>query len=449
MNKILILGGGIAGLSAGYFLSKSNKSVKIYEKLDTYGGLCGGFTVASKHGDFWFDYGPHFCFSNNSEVKRLFFNSSERIKHIPKPLNYYNGFWIKHPAQNNLYGLPLEVKISCIKDMVKSLYIKNKISNFEDWLKAQYGEYFTYNFSNKYTRKYWAIESKYLSTNESFVGKRFYLPNLDEILQGSMTDDTPITYYAKSMNYPKKGKFKSFLNDLKNNVNINFNKEVVRIDTKNQIIYFNDGSCEGYNTLISTIPLPELVRIIKDVPKKVIKAANQLKATSMYLVSLGFRKDINIKELWYYIYDEDKKFARIYLPHKKSLNNVPKNCSSLQVEICFSDFIGLGIETTNVEEVLIKHVKEKIFEMGIIDSLDDIVCEDCRLWKYANIIFYKGMEKNRDIVLDYLNSIKLYSCGRFGEWDYLWSDQSFLSGKKIASIITQEDIKDSAIDNPK
>jgi len=31
--------------------------------------------------------------------------------------------------------------------------------------------------------------------------------------------------------------------------------------------------------------------------------------------------------------------------------------------------------------------------------------------------------------------MNIKSCGRFGEWDYLWSDQSFMSGKKAADKI--------------
>jgi hypothetical protein len=41
------------------------------------------------------------------------------------------------------------------------------------------------------------------------------------------------------------------------------------------------------------------------------------------------------------------------------------------------------------------------------------------------------MESNRQIVIDYLNSMNIKSIGRFGEWDYLWSNQSFMSGYNV------------------
>lgn len=42
-ENIVILGAGIAGISAAYHLKQKNKKVKVFEKDNDYGGLCGGF----------------------------------------------------------------------------------------------------------------------------------------------------------------------------------------------------------------------------------------------------------------------------------------------------------------------------------------------------------------------------------------------------------------------
>ena len=44
-NPIIVLGAGIAGLGAAYKLSKENQCIIVLEKDDTYGGLCGNFTI--------------------------------------------------------------------------------------------------------------------------------------------------------------------------------------------------------------------------------------------------------------------------------------------------------------------------------------------------------------------------------------------------------------------
>ena len=59
---------------------------------------------------------------------------------------------------------------------------------------------------------------------------------------------------------------------------------------------------------------------------------------------------------------------------------------------------------------------------------EDIAFIDYRLLPFGNVIFYDGMEKDRKIVKDYLHEAGIHLIGRFGEWDYLWSDQSLLSG---------------------
>ena len=55
--------------------------------------------------------------------------------------------------------------------------------------------------------------------------------------------------------------------------------------------------------------------------------------------------------------------------------------------------------------------------------------------KYANIIFDFNRKKNLKIVHDFLDSINIFYCGRFGKWDYLWSDQCLLSGRSISKKI--------------
>jgi len=41
------------------------------------------------------------------------------------------------------------------------------------------------------------------------------------------------------------------------------------------------------------------------------------------------------------------------------------------------------------------------------------------------------------LIHDYLDSVGIFYCGRFGEWDYLWSDQCVVSGRNIANKINK------------
>ena len=62
---------------------------------------------------------------------------------------------------------------------------------------------------------------------------------------------------------------------------------------------------------------------------------------------------------------------------------------------------------------------------------EDIMFVHLGYEKYANVIFTEPIYKARKIVRDYLASVGIETIGRFGEWDYLWSDQSLLSGLNI------------------
>lgn len=421
MKKIVILGAGISGLGAGYSLSKDIKNeIVIYEKRNNYGGLCDNFIIAG----FRFDRFVHFSFTDNKEVREIFDSGSDSIIHIPSPFNYYNKKWIKHPAQNNLYPLSQKEKEEILESFQnrKNISIEN-IKNYEEWLRVQYGDYFAENFPMKYTRKYWGVEAKELETN--WVGQRMYKPTIEEIKEGMKTSETPVTYYAKEMRYPTKGGFKSYLNYLVQELDVKFNHKVIEIDTFNKIIKFENGIIEKYDRLISSIPLSEMKYIIKDLPKDIEKNIDLLRWTSGYIVSIGLKTENIPPYLWFYIYDEDIPFARVYSPSHKSKDNCPLGCSSLQLEIYFESNNKPNISK---EELLRKSI-EKLIEMKVIKE-EDIVVKDIRFEKYANVIFDFNIYGARKKVREYLENIGIETIGRFGEWDYFWSDQSLMNGLK-------------------
>lgn len=418
MNQsILILGAGISALGAAYSLRQKGYTPILLEKDNTYGGLCGNFEING----FRFDRFVHFSFSKNEKVNELFLNSSPNIyRHIPNAYNLYKGKWIKHPAQNNLFPLTGEEKKKIIQDFQNrptDINISN-LNNYEQWLRLQYGNYFAEHFPMVYTRKYWMRDAKELETK--WIGNRLYQPSVEEVIQGAYSENTPITYYAKEMRYPKQGGYKQFLSILEKNQDIRYNQEVISIDSSKKILTTQRNEQYHYERVISSLPLPVMVKMIKDIPEVIIEAANKLHCTCGYLISIGLNTKNIPPYLWWYIYDEDILPARVYSPSLKSPENVPEGCSSLQLEIyCRKN-------QYSKEELYNLSVK-RFIELGIIKE-EDILFTDIRFEPYANVIFDHNIYEARKIVRDYLQSIGIETIGRFGEWDYLWSDQSLLSG---------------------
>lgn len=420
MSNNVILGAGIAGISAAYHLKQKGENSVIFEKDNDWGGLCGFFEIDG----FRFDRFVHFTFAKDEKIAELFAKSSPLYAHPPVSYNYWRGCWLKHPAQNNLAPLPIEEKVKIIYSFVnRPRKDVAEISDYAEWLRVQYGDYFAENFPFAYTRKYWGVEAKQLETK--WVGNRLHVSPLPEVLRGAFAEQQENFYYTKFMNYPKKGGFRSIMNECRKGLDIRLNKKAVRIDTAAKQVEFADGTVENYDNLISSLPLPEIIKMISDVPENVQNAAKQLRWTCGYQVSLGFNRPDVAKYLWFYIYDEDVPPARVYSPNLKSPDNAPDGCSSLQAEIFFAN--GAKVVDKNI---ILQKTVEKMKEICQFND-SDVVVKDIRFEPYANIIFTPEIYESRKVVREWLQAQGIKTIGRFGEWDYLWSHQAFESGMKV------------------
>ena len=419
-NKTIILGAGIAGLSAAYHLRLKGENPVVFERDPDWGGLCGNFSIDG----FRFDRFVHFSFAPDENDKKLFANDTGMIEHVPFPCNYYHGHWLRHPAQNNLAPLPIDEKVAVISDFInRPQKPVSEISDYAEWLRVQYGNYFAEHFPFAYTRKYWGVEAAKLETK--WVGVRMYTPDIKQVLTGSYETQDECFYFAKKMLYPKKGGFRSILKTVRAGTDIRLNKKVEKIDPAAKTVFFADGTAEKYDRLISTLPLPEMVGIVSGCPDFVKQAAQRLHWTRGYQVSLGFNRPDVAKYLWFYIYDEDVPPARVYSPNLKSPDNVPAGCSSLQAEVFFDNFAKIP----SAEEVLEKTVS-KLIAMGVFKA-EDIVVKNIRFESYANVTFVPDIYENRKIVRDWLERSGIESIGRFGKWDYEWTHQAFADGKEV------------------
>lgn len=410
---IVILGGGIAGLGAALRARELGRQAVIFEARDSAGGLLDNFTVAG----FRFDHAVHLSFASEPEVRAIF----DRTPYLTHPADSYcwdDGYWLKHPVQNNLFPLPPDERVALIKSFLAR---PNTLAgdDYESWLRHQYGNAIAERYPLRYTVKYWAVPAAHLSTE--WVGNRMRRAELDEILFGALTSDTPNTYYTKEMRYPRTGGYKAFIEPLIAQSEIRTGHEVTAIDISLRIVHFANGRQVAYGMLVSTLPLPVLVQLVTEAPGEVQEAGAQLHATSIDLVSVGFGKPL-VKDLWFYIYDEDILAARAYSPSVKSPDNAPPGCSSLQFEI-----YNYGTGTVHDAEKLKENTVYALGKMGVAQP-DDIAVLDHRRLSYGNVIFERGMEAHRALVRGWASAAGIATCGRFGEWDYLWSNQSLLSG---------------------
>jgi protoporphyrinogen oxidase len=176
--NVVIIGSGMAGFGAAYRLHQGSIRPMMFEASPYHGGHAASFNY---NDGFIFDDGPHISFTKDKRIQDLFAKSVGGVYEIlqARVNNYWKGYWIKHPAQVNLYGLP--------KDLVKKIileFIENRereqngsdIANYKEWLYAQFGETFSETFPMKYGRKYHTTTADNMSTD--WLGQRIYTPDL-------------------------------------------------------------------------------------------------------------------------------------------------------------------------------------------------------------------------------------------------------------------------------
>jgi protoporphyrinogen oxidase len=427
LENIAIMGSGMAGLGAAWRLRSEGIAPVIYEKNGYYGGHAASFHFDS---GFLFDEGPHISFTKDPRIQDLLADGvDQQYQTIQINLNnYWHGYWPQHPVQLHLHGLPQDVVVKVITDFVEESKKPDRpVRTYAEWLVANFGRTFAELFPMEYTRKYHLNNAENMSLD--WLGPRFYRPSLDEMLRGALAPTTANVHYITHFRYPNEGGFVSFLKKLAPPENLKLGYELVSIDASEHQLFFANGIISSYDGLISSIPLPALIPMIKGVPQEILEASRRLACSTCVLVNLGVdREDLSEAHMTYF-YDKDICFARLSFPHLLSERNVPPHTGSIQAEVYFSDKYK---PMTGTPDDWIQPVITDLHRCGLLRENDQILFSKARLVKYANIIFDLERAAALERVHGYLDEVGMRYCGRYGNWGYEWTDEAFKSGEDAA-----------------
>ena len=166
--------------------------------------------------------------------------------------------------------------------------------------------------------------------------------------------------------------------------------------------------------------------MIVGAPRDVLEAAARLACSEAVIVSLGIDRADLVDAHWSYFYDRDIFFTRLSTPHLQSRNNVPPGCGSLQAECYYSKkYRPLDRRPEDCIEPVIADLKR----CGVLRETDRILFRHAMHIPYANVIFDLESTPAAATVHGYLDDIGIGYCGRYGDWAYIWTDQSFVSGE--------------------
>jgi protoporphyrinogen oxidase len=437
MSDIVIIGSGMAGFGAAHQLHAEGIVPVMYDKNDYHGGHTASFRYES---GFLFDVGPHISYTKDPRIQAIFADSvNQEYETLQIYLNnYWRGHWPQHPVQLHLHGLPEDVVIKVISDFVQEQYAPERtVNNYADWLLASFGPTFSELFPMQYTRKYHTTTADNMTTD--WLGPRIYRPSLEEVLRGTLSAAAPTVHYITHFRYPSNGGFVSYLNKFVPMGNLNLNHNVVSIDPRTRLVTFSNGSVTHYDALISSVPLPDLIPTIAGAPREVVDAVKRLACTTLVVVNIGVdREDLSRGHVTYF-YDEDICFARLGFPHMLAPSNAPSGTGSIQAEIYFSRKYK---PFTGSPDDWIEPVITDLRRCGYLRENDQILDRRAMLLPYANIIFDLERAAALKIVHGYLDEIGIAYCGRYGDWGYLWTDESFKSGELAAqTALSREGVR--------
>src|SRR5882724_9576066 len=164
--RIVILGGGPAGLSAAYELAREGRTPLVLESDEIVGGLAR--TVSFKN--FLFDIGGHRFFTKSAEVQQLWeeiLGSQMMTRSRLSRIRYRNRFF-HYPLKpfDALIGLgPLEAMLIVGSYLQWHFFPYRDVRNFEQWVTNRFGKRLFEIFFRTYTEKVWGIPCSEISAD--------------------------------------------------------------------------------------------------------------------------------------------------------------------------------------------------------------------------------------------------------------------------------------------
>jgi UDP-galactopyranose mutase len=433
-KKILILGAGLAGLSAAWHLQRRGIDCQVFEKEKEVGGLCRSKNING----FIFDYDAHLLHFKHGYTFNLINRLLEGnlVEHNRSAWVYSNDNYTRYPFQANLYGLPPTIAKECLLGFIDASqnhkYRNKKNLTFLDWINQAFGEGIARNFMIPYNTKFWTLPPKRLTCEwlDGFVP----VPSLKQLIEGTIQEGSEQFGYNARFWYPKKGGISevalAFLRQLKN---VYVNCKVTEIDFKKKEIRLNGANKQKFDYLIYTLPLPEAPYLINGLPQEIRTLFGKLKWNSIFNLNLGTDTNNISDKHWVYFPQKEISFFRIGFPHNFSSFVTPPNQSSVYAEVSYSKNRPIH------KDKIIAQIKKDLKKVGVLKQGDKICCQHINDIEYGYPIYDQNYQKTATPILKHLRQNNIIPCGRYGSWRYMPMEDVILNGKKIAEFFIESD----------
>ena len=300
--------------------------------------------------------------------------------------------------------------------------------NFEEFIYKVWGAGIAKHFAIPYNRKIWAVPLHEMET--SWLGGRVPMPDLEEMIEGALTQKPRPMGPNARFGYPLKGGFQALMNGFLPHLKgeLRLNARVKAVSVLRRVVTLRDGTELPYEQLVSTMPLPALIRALGDeAPDEVKKAAAALRHTSVRCVNLGVGREHLTEKHWIY-YPEDTVFHRIFVQGNASPHCNPPGGFGLTCEITYGPLKPLPCDG----DALIRRCIDDCVKVGFFKADDPILAANQVDMPFAYVVYDHARPKNVAAIRAFLDRHDIHLAGRYSEWEYYNSDHAFLAGKKAA-----------------
>lgn len=436
-KRVVVIGGGPAGLTVAYELSKLDLAPTVLEKNDKVGGLAR----TEQYKGFHFDLGGHRFFTKVKEVKRFWeeilsddFLVRPRLSRI-----YYQRKFFYYPLKpgNALKGLGIFESILIFLSYLKwQLFPYRQEETFEQWVTNRFGRRLFQTFFKTYTEKVWGIPCSELKAE--WAAQRIKDLSLKTaLLSMIIRPKNTIKTLIEEFHYPRLGPGMMW-GAVKDQIerrggNVRLESDVTQIlrqgNRIDAVVISNNGIRETVHgtDFISSMPVTEFVKKLDPpAPATVRRAAESLRYRDFLTVCLVVNKPDLFPDNWIYIHDPEVKVGRIQNFKNWSPHMVPEpGKTSLGLEYFCSEGDELW---TMADADLIELGKREVDRIGLA-KYDEI--EDGCVVRVPKSypVYDSGYRDHLQVVKDYVSRLENFqTIGRNGLHRYNNQDHAMLTG---------------------
>ncbi len=421
--KVVVLGGGLTGISAAIHLPVP---WVLFEREARLGGLA----ITEERDGHHFDVTGHWLHLRDPAIKQLVAEvlpgqmvSVERQARI-----FSHGVTTLYPFQANLFGLPPEVVKECLLGVISAKMQAESQAprNFEEYCLRHFGSGISRHFMIPYNEKLWGVPPRTITAD--WCSRFVPLPNLEQVVAGAVGADAGRLGYNASFQYPRQGGIETLVRALSariqgGDVHLNSTFETLNLRTRELTVA---GERVPYQAVVATIPLPELMARITDLPEDISRHASRLRCTTLRYLNVATRSRPPADWHWLYVPEKRLPFYRVGVYSNAVASMAPPDAASLYVELA---------DRGPVSEATLREVAQGLTEIGAVTSPTDIRFADVREIKYAYVVFDEHYYAATKAIIPFLESHGIYPRGRYGEWIYNAMEDCLLAGRQVAATI--------------